>query len=113
FSYPAFTHEHNAMEPLEIREKIEEAGTGHASGGSGRRIGILIAVLAALLALTETGGKSAQTEALDANLQASDLWAFFQAKTVRLTTLRTAAELASIDLSCVRQPPIPKQRYRN
>ena len=86
------------MEPLETKEKIEEAGAGHASLGSGRRIGLLIAALAALLALTETGGKSAQTEALNANVQASDLWAFFQAKTVRLTTIRTAAELASVDL---------------
>jgi uncharacterized protein DUF4337 len=88
------------MEPLETTEKIE--GAAHASIGSGRRIGLLIAMLAALLALTEVGGKSAQTEALNANVQASDLWTFFQAKTVRLTTIRTAAELSRIDL--LREP---------
>ena len=88
------------MEPLETTEKIE--GAAHASVGSGRRIGLLIAMLAALLALTEVGGKSAQTEALNANVQASDLWTFFQAKTVRLTTIRTAAELSRIDL--LREP---------
>jgi hypothetical protein len=51
----------------------------------------LIAALAALLALLEAGGKSAQTEAINANLQASDLWAFFQAKPARMTTIQTAA----------------------
>jgi hypothetical protein len=90
------------MEPLETKEKIEEAAAGHASTGSSRRIGLLIAALAALLALTETGGKSAQTHAVNANVQASDLWAFFQAKTIRQTTIRTAAEVASIDL--LREP---------
>jgi len=35
---------------------------------------------------------SAQTTALDANIQAANLWSFFQAKTIRQTTLRTAAE---------------------
>jgi hypothetical protein len=58
----------------------------------------LIAGLAALLALMETGGKSSQTEAVNANLQASNLWAFFQAKTARMTTIRTAAETASLTL---------------
>jgi hypothetical protein len=86
------------MEPLETKEKVEEAVAGHGGSGSGRRIGLLIAALAALLALTETGGKSAQTEALNANVQATDLWSFFQAKTVRLTTIRTAAELGSLEL---------------
>ena len=31
-------------------------------------------------------------------MQASDLWAFFQSKTIRITTIRTAAETANIDL---------------
>jgi hypothetical protein len=87
------------MTALEAKEKIEEALEGGAKTHTNRRIGLLIAVLAALLALTEAGGKSAQTEALNANVQASDLWAFFQAKTIRQTVLQTAAESASIGLS--------------
>ena len=94
------------MEPLETKEKIEEAAAGHAGTGSSRRIGLLIAALAALLALTETGGKSAQTHAVNANVQASDLWAFFQAKTIRQTTIRTAGEVASIDLLREQNPDI-------
>lgn len=86
------------MEALETREKIEEAVEGHERARSNLRIGLLIAALAALLALTETGGKSAQTEGVNANLQASNLWAFFQAKTARMTTIRTAAETASLSL---------------
>ena len=86
------------MEALETKEKIEETIEGHEGAPSRLRIGLLIAGLAALLALIETGGKSAQTEAVNANLQASNLWAFFQAKTARMTTTRTAAESASLTL---------------
>jgi len=87
------------MEAQEIAEKIEEVAEGHeGSRSTNLRIGLLIAALAALLALLEAGGKSAQTEAINANLQASDLWAFFQAKTARMTTIRTAAESAKLSL---------------
>ena len=37
-------------------------------------------------------GKSAQTVGIELNIKASDTWNFFQAKTIRQTTLRTAAE---------------------
>ena len=87
------------MEALEVKEKIEEVAEGHqGSRSTNLRIGLLIAALAALLALLEAGGKSAQTEAINANLQASDLWAFFQAKAARITTIRTAAEAATLSL---------------
>jgi len=42
--------------------------------------------------LSETLGKSAQTEGLSQNIEASNLWAFYQAKTIRMTSVRTAAE---------------------
>ena len=87
------------MEALEVKEKIEETEESHeGSRSTNLRIGLLIAALAALLALLEAGGKSAQTEAINANLQASDLWAFFQAKTARITTILTAAETAKLSL---------------
>jgi hypothetical protein len=60
--------------------------------GDNRRIALLISVLALFLALSETLGKSAQTAAISDNVQASDLWAFYQAKTIRQTVLRTASE---------------------
>jgi hypothetical protein len=74
------------LEVHEAHEKIHEAG--HANKG----VAILITVLAALLAISEMGGKSAQNNSVSANIEAANLWAFFQAKTIRMTTVRTAAE---------------------
>jgi plasmid stabilization system protein ParE len=72
-------------------------GHGHADHHGGNKgIALLIAVLALVLALAETLGKGAQTAALAANIEASNLWAFFQAKTIRQTVLRTAAEQSEI-----------------
>ena len=65
---------------------------GHAEHGGNREVALLIAVLALVLAFAETLGKGAQTSALASNIEASNLWAFFQAKTIRQTVLRTAAE---------------------
>lgn len=66
-------------------------GHAHIEGGN-KNIAILIAVLAAFLALSETAGKAAQTNYLTLNIEAANLWAFFQAKTIRQTAVRTAAE---------------------
>jgi hypothetical protein len=67
-------------------------GHAHAEHGGNKGVALLIAVLALVLAFAETLGKGAQTSALAYNIEASNLWAFFQAKTVRQTVLRTAAE---------------------
>src|SRR5215475_14418947 len=66
---------------------------GHIDG-SNKRIALLVAILAALLAVSEMGGKSAQTEVLTQHVEATNMWTFFQAKTVRQTVVRTAAEEA-------------------
>ncbi len=67
-------------------------GHGHADAGGNKGIALLISVLALVLAFAETLGKSAQTAALSYNIEASNLWAFYQSKTIRRTTLRIAAE---------------------
>ena len=59
---------------------------------SNKKIALQIAILAVVLAFSETLGKSAQTAALSYNIEASNLWSFFQAKTIRQTTMRTAAD---------------------
>lgn len=73
------------------------------SGGHGghvdphnREIALLISILALVLAFSETLGKSAQTSALSYNIEASNLWAFYQSKTIRRATLRTAAEQTAL-----------------
>ncbi len=60
--------------------------------GGNKGVALLISVLALVLAFAETLGKAAQTSATATNIEASNLWAFFQAKTIRQTVLRTAAE---------------------
>ncbi len=72
-------------------------GHGHVDS-SNKNVAMLIAVLALVLAISEMLGKSAQTTGLSANIEASNLWAFFQAKTVRMTVLRTAGEQLEAEL---------------
>ena len=69
----------------------------HVPHGGSKRIALLISVLALLLALVETGANSAQTEVFTRNVEAANLWSFFQARTIRQTTVRTAAEQAELD----------------
>jgi len=57
-----------------------------------KKVALFIAVLALVLAFAETLGKAAQTSALANHIEASNLWSFFQAKTIRQTTIRTAAQ---------------------
>jgi len=91
------------------------SGHGHGAGHGddhgpmtdrNKKIALVISVLALCLAFSETLGKSAQTAALSDNIEASNLWAFFQAKTIRMTTLTTAAETRSIDAAAHADPAI-------
>jgi hypothetical protein len=77
-----------------------------------KRIALLIAILALFLALSEILGKSAQTQALGANVEASDLWAFYQARLIRITTLRTAADSLKVDLPVVNDPGVRQARQK-
>lgn len=77
------------------------AGHSHGHGddhGGNKGIALLISVLALFLALAETGAKSAQTAALAQNIESANLWAFFQARTIRQTNARIAADHAALDL---------------
>jgi hypothetical protein len=77
-----------------------------------KRIALLIAILALFLALSEMLGKSAQTEALSANVEASDLWSFYQARVIRLTTLRTAADSLKVDLPMLTDSAVREARQK-
>jgi hypothetical protein len=56
------------------------------------------------LSFSETLGKSAQTEAISANVETSDLWAFFQAKNIRKTQVDTAAEEMKVAADAAADP---------
>jgi len=88
----------------EIHETIEKAQEGEHGQYFNRRIALLIAVLALFLSFSETLGKSAQTEAIDANVKSSDTWAFFQAKDIRRTTLNTAADQTALLAASMANP---------
>jgi hypothetical protein len=88
-------------ENLEHAEHAEQA----AHGGN-KRVALLISVLALFLAFSETLGKSAQTEGIGLNIKASDTWNFFQAKTIRQTALRTAAEGMAAQVAGVADPAV-------
>ena len=82
-------------------ESMEQAEHAEHASGSNKKIALLIAVIALFLALSETLGKGAQTEAISKNVEASNLWAFFQAKSIRRTVVQATAEHAKLSLGTV------------
>ena len=83
---------------MSAHESMEHADHATEAASENRKIALLIAVIALCLALSETLGKGAQTESISKNVEASNLWAFFQAKTIRRTVVQTAAEQAKLGL---------------
>src|SRR5262245_45151973 len=94
---------HAAQHEAEHQLEHEHGHGGHEATekkkteGQNKRVALLIAVIALFLAFSETLGKSAQTAALSYNVEASNLWAFYQAKTIRQTMLQTGLDLLKID----------------
>lgn len=75
------------------------SGHGHApEHGDNKQVGLGIAVIALFLALAEILGHKSQVATLQANIEASNLWAFFQAKTLRKAVVDTAADQMKIGL---------------
>ncbi|HJZ34499.1 MAG TPA: DUF4337 domain-containing protein [Hyphomicrobiaceae bacterium] len=67
-----------------------------------RWIGVYIGVLAVLLAICGVGGGNATKDATRTNIEASNSWAFFQAKNARRTAIQLAAN--QLELSLAAQP---------
>jgi len=77
---------------------MEHAEHAEHASGENKKIALLIAVLALFLAISETLGKGAQTESISKNVEASNLWAFFQAKSIRRTVVQAAADQGKLTL---------------
>jgi uncharacterized protein DUF4337 len=98
----------------EAEHRIHDHGHGHghhddekkSTETRNKRIALLIAVIALFLSFSETLGKSAQTAGLSYNVEASNLWAFFQAKTIRRTLVETAAQAMAIEVNAPQHEPI-------
>jgi uncharacterized protein DUF4337 len=95
----------------EVEHQLEHEAHGDGHGGSSghdsqnKRIALVISVLALFLAFSETLGKSAQTSALNFQIEASNLWNFFQAKNIRRTMTIVATEMAKIDTIAAKDDP--------
>jgi len=76
----------------EVAEAIEKAHEGEHAEFFNKRIALVIAILALFLSISETLGKGAQNEANTKNIEASDLWAFYQAKDIRRTVVTAVAD---------------------
>jgi uncharacterized protein DUF4337 len=83
---------------MSAHESMEHAEHAEHISGENKKIALLIAVIALCLSLSETLGKGAQTEAIAKNVEASNLWAFFQAKSIRRTVVQTAADQGKLSL---------------
>jgi hypothetical protein len=80
----------------DVHEHLEHAEHMEHAAESNKKIALVIAVLALFLSFSETLGKSAQTEAIDANVKSTDTWAFSQAKDIRRTVLNAAADESTL-----------------
>ena len=100
---------HAVQHEVEHQLKHEEGhGGDHGKGiadGTNKRIALVIAVIALFLSLSETLGKSAQTEALNHQIEASNLWNFFQAKNIRRTLTIVASEEMKVELLAAADDP--------
>ena len=72
-------------------------GHGPATEGSNKNVALLIAMLALALAFSEMLGKNAEKASMQANIEANNLWSFFQAKTIRRAMAQNFAEMVQID----------------
>src|SRR5262249_55551623 len=101
-----------APEAADAPEAIKEAsedGRGHDDRFR-RRAAVAIGVLAMLLAISGLGGGNATKEMLNTNIQASDTYAFFQAKNIRQTSNQLAAD--DLDALLLAQPGISEEARR-
>lgn len=86
-----------------IEHDDEHHGRGNVSS-TNKKMALIIAVLALFLSFAEAAGKGAQTTALNAQMEASNLWSFYQAKNVRRTSNLIAVDQTQLTLAGVTNP---------
>jgi hypothetical protein len=96
------------VESTEIAETIQgdhEAHSERADATFRKLTGIYLGVVAMLLAITALGGSNATKTMLNANIQASDTYGFYQARNIRQTGYQLAADQLEAQLAA--QPDMP------
>src|SRR5215218_1470241 len=95
---------------MEAAEQIADAGE-RADEKFKNRAALTIAFMAMLLAITSLGGGNAAEDMANNNIHASDTWAFYQAKSIRQTSLRVAADGLEADLRANPNMPAPGREF--
>lgn len=78
------------MDPADVADQVRDA-VERSDDRLRTQAAITIAILAMLLAIGSLGGDNATKETINSNIQASDTWAFYQAKNIRQTANQIAA----------------------
>ena len=89
-----------------LQDAVEEGAEHARVDRFRRRAAVLVGILAAALAITALGGDDTTKEIIDSTIQASDTYAFYQAKNIRQTENQLAADNLEITL-LLNNPPEP------
>ena len=90
------------MEAHEASEMIEES---HGHGDGKNRTALTISILAMVLAISSLGGSNAGKEITQENILAANSYAFYQAKSIRQTSLKIA--VSDLEIQLLREPGMP------
>jgi len=91
------------MDAQESTELVEDA----IGDKSKTRTALTISVFAMVLAFASLGGSNSAKESMHENIQASNAYAFYQAKNIRQTSLKIA--IGDLELQLLQQPGMPAQ----
>jgi uncharacterized protein DUF4337 len=101
------------MEATDAADLIQEIQEERAEEKAAERFrnlaAMAIALMAMLLAIGSLGGGNATDDMVYGNIKASDTWAFYQAKNVRQTEYRLAADRLQLELANPALPPQSRQ----
>ena len=90
---------------MALRDAFEPTDDG-ARKQRDRLIAVYIGMLAVALAICSVGGGNAMKDATARNIEASNTWAFFQAKNIRRHELRL--QIAEYEILLTSQPGLPE-----
>lgn len=82
------------------------SGHGHAPEGGSKKIALLITILGLFFVFSEIYSNDSQAIATAKNIEASNLWSFFQAKTIRRQVLQSNSEQMEVNLLAVQDPAL-------
>jgi len=84
---------------MDAKDSAETANTAHEAGDPFKsRAALLVSVLAMVLAVASLGGSNAAKDATQHNILAANAYAFYQAKNIRQTAYKIAADQLEAEL---------------